>query len=172
MCCSQTETVKLRQLFHQTTEGIDCWHRIHTTWGLSDRYTGEATCMTVIHVLLGSVSMVFTIYGFSSVIYIVYSSPTEPFSAQAPPNMPCMTLLIIAILLHGATQFAGYEQQRPKKMLCIQSNVAYHILRRLQFHSAYRHSTLTALLYGHVPLESVTMVACTHTSTQIHTHTE
>ena len=64
--------------------------------------------MTVIHVLLGSVSMVFTIYGFSSLIYIVYSTPTEPFSAQAPPNMPCMTLvIIIAVLqLHGATQFA------------------------------------------------------------------
>lgn len=82
--------------------------QVHVHWG----------AMTVIHVLLGSVSTVFTIYGFSSLIYIVYSSPTEPFSAQAPPSMPCMTLLIIiAILLHGATQFARYVQQRPKKRL-------------------------------------------------------
>jgi hypothetical protein len=32
------------------------------------------------HCPLGSVLMVFTIYGFSS---LIYSSPTEPFSAQA-----------------------------------------------------------------------------------------
>ena len=62
--------------------------------------------MTVIHGLLGSVSTVFTIHGFWS---LIYSSPTETFSAQAPPNMPCMTLhvvITIAILLYGATQFA------------------------------------------------------------------
>ena len=66
--------------------------------------------MTVIQVLLGSVSMVFTIYGFSSLIYIEYSSPTEPFSAQAPPTMPCMTLVSnIALFEGGDINFPRHE---------------------------------------------------------------
>ena len=59
------------------------WHRIDTTWrGLLH---GSYDC----HGLLGSVSMpVFTIYGFSGLIY-----SNQPL--RLAPNRPCMSLVIM-----------------------------------------------------------------------------
>ena len=66
---------------------INCWHtwiRIDTTWrGLSGRYMATMT-----HGLLGSVSMVFTIYGSFG---LIYSSQL----LRLAPNRPCMSLVLL-----------------------------------------------------------------------------